>query len=77
VLGRGIGNSHSGSLEGLPSLSEVSLPGSPERAEVASAEQGPPAGKKWFQSLPKLSMNRGRKPKFSPFDDDSEVEEKA
>jgi hypothetical protein len=86
ALGTAMGSGSSGSLERLPSLSAVgSLPGSPERNREgvmpaaehgANNDGGAGTGKTraWFQSLPRLSMNMGRKPKFSPFDDESEEE---
>lgn len=76
---RALGGSTNGSLERLPTLSEVSLgsmPSSPSHAHAVAAPLGPEAASRtllppalsWLQSLPRV-----RKPAFSPWDD--EVEE--
>ncbi|KAF9071146.1 hypothetical protein BDP27DRAFT_1419424 [Rhodocollybia butyracea] len=76
VLQRALGGSTNGSLERLPSLSDVgSIPPSPSHVHAATVAQPTPrfdppqrdlmAIPSWLQSLPRV-----RKPNFSPWDDD-------
>ncbi|KAJ3749059.1 hypothetical protein DFH05DRAFT_1475347 [Lentinula detonsa] len=72
ALQRALGGSSNGSLERLPSLSDVgSIPSSPSHIHAKVVDRSPPLQQpqrhvpSWLQSLPRI-----RKPNFSPWDDD-------
>ncbi|KAJ3847633.1 hypothetical protein EV368DRAFT_50833 [Lentinula lateritia] len=73
ALQRALGGSSNGSLERLPSLSDVgSIPSSPSHIHAKSVDHASPPFEQpqrhvpsWLQSLPRI-----RKPNFSPWDDE-------
>ncbi|KAJ4468162.1 hypothetical protein J3R30DRAFT_3306048 [Lentinula aciculospora] len=72
ALQRALGGSSNGSLERLPSLSDVgSIPSSPSHIHAKAVDHSPPFEQpqrhvpSWLQSLPRI-----RKPNFSPWDDE-------
>ncbi|KAJ3759976.1 hypothetical protein EV360DRAFT_40779 [Lentinula raphanica] len=75
ALQRALGGSSNGSLERLPSLSDVgSIPSSPSHVHAQAADRSPPYEQShhnvpsWLQSLPRI-----RRPNFSPWDDEESV----